>query len=110
MASSMREIYNRLRMEPPETTFPSAGDGGDSLDACYDVFLAENYRKQTRSPPDYRVIIQSFNSALPSPQVLCDLDRKYPDNVPFLFAIVSGGTVSFFNVDRVDLPSYFKKI
>ena len=110
MASSMREIYNRLRMEPPEIAFPSAGDGGDSLDACYDVFLAENYRKQTISPPDYRVIIQSFNSALPSPQVLCDLDRKYPDNVPFLFAIVSGGTVSFFNVDRVDLPSYFKKI
>ena len=109
MAGSMREIYNRLRMEPPEPVFKDSSDGV-KLEAYYDVFLAENYKKNSKTPPNYRIVIQDFSSSLPSAQSMCHLDRKYHDSVPFLFAIVSGGTVSFFNVDRVDLPSYFKSI
>ena len=109
MAGSMREISNRLRMEPPETVFRD-NKHCDKLGACYDVFLAENYKKNSNTPPDYRVVIQSFSSSLPSAQSLCHLDRMYPDLVPFLFAIVSGGTVSFLSVDRVDLPSYYNSI
>ena len=109
MSGSMREIYNRIRMEPPEPHFKGS-DHGVEHKACYDVFLAENYKKNSRTPPNYRIVIQDFSSSLPTVQLMCNLDRKYPDLVPFLFAILSGGTVSFFNVDRVDLPSYFNSI
>ena len=109
MAGSMREIYNRIRMEPPGPVFKESNHGVE-LEACYDVFLAENYKKNSRSPPNYRIVIQDFSSSMPSAESMCHLDRKYPDSVPFLFAILSGGTVSFFNVDRVDLPSYFNSI
>ena len=109
MSGSMREIYNRIRMEPPEPHLRKS-DHRVELKACYDVFLAENYKKNSRTPPNYRIVIQDFSSSLPSVQLMCHLDRKYPDSVPFLFAILSGGTVSFFNVDRVDLPSYFNSI
>lgn len=109
MSGSMREIYNRIRMEPPEPHFKGRVHGVE-LKACYGVFLAENYKKNSRTPPNYRIVIQDFSSSLPSAQLMCHLDRKYPDSVPFLFAVLNGGTVSFFNVDRVDLPSYFNSI
>ena len=109
MGGSMREIYNRLRMEPPEPVFKT-GEDETRLQATYNLYLSENYKKNSKSAPDYRIIIQKFTASLPSPAALCDLDRTYPDAVPFLFAIVSGGTVSFFNVDRVDLPSFYRNI
>ena len=109
MGGSMREIYNRLRMEPPEPVFKT-GEDETRLQATYNLYLSENYKKNSKSAPDYRIIIQKFTASMPSPAALCDLDRTYPDAVPFLFAIVSGGTVSFFNVDRVDLPSFYRNI
>jgi len=109
MAGSLREIYNRLRMEPHENKVDTSQDD-DNLHVVYDVFLAENYKKTVSQKPDYRIIIQKFTSSLPCPRDLYKLDKKFPDAVPFLFAVINGGTVSFFNVDRIELPFYFKQL
>jgi len=109
MGGSLREIYNRLRMEPPENKIDTSLDE-DNLEVVYDVFLAENYKKLNSLKPDYRVLIQKFTSSLPSPRDLYKLDKKFPDAVPFLFAVINGGTVSFFNVDRIELPYYSKHL
>ena len=97
-------------MDPSERNYTIRGLDEDVLDVTYDVYLVENYKKNTKKSPSYRVVIQDFNSCLPSPRALCDLDQRYPDSVPFLFAVVSAGTVSFFNMERIELRSYYKDI
>ena len=111
MAGSIREIFGRIRMDPPErNSYDISELGEDVLEVTYDVYLAEHFKKNTNKSPSYRVVIQDFNSSLPSPRALCDLDQRFPDSVPFLFAVVSGGTVCFFNMERVELRSYYKDI
>ena len=109
MAGSIREIFSRIRMDPLERKYDNV-KSENVLDVTYDVHLAENYKKNGRKAPSYRVVIQQFNKPLPSPQALALLDQTYPDSVPFLFAVVSGGTVCFFNMERVQLRSYYKDI
>lgn len=108
MGGSLREVYSRLTMDPPIST--KYKGLVKELVVTYDLYLAENYKKSVKTLPDYRIIIQTFSSPLPNMKSLAMLDRQYPDQVPFLFAVVSGGTVTFFSVDRVDLPRYFRDI
>jgi len=108
MGGSLREVYSRLAMD---TISNNKYKGPvEKLIVTYDLYLAENYKKSQRPPPDYRVIIQSMSSNLPNMKSLNMLDKCYPDKVPFLFAVVSGGTVTFFSIDRVTLPRYFRDI
>ena len=109
MAGSVGEIFRRLRMDPLAREYVSVEDE-DQLNVSYLVYLAENYKKSSRKPPKYRVILQNYSAPLPSPRALCHLDKMYPDSIPFLFAVVSGGTVCFFNMERVELRAYFKNI
>ena len=104
----MREVYSRLTMDPPTNT--KYKGPVKELVVTYDLYLAENYKKSLNTFPDYRIIIQTFSSPLPNMKSLAMLDKQYPDQVPFLFAVVSGGTVSFFSLDRVELPRYFRDI
>ena len=98
-------------MDPSERNYATSElEEEDVLSVTYDVYLAEHFKKNTKKSPSYRVVIQEFNSPLPSPRALCDLDQRYPDSVPFLFAVVSGGTVCFFNMERIELRSYYQKI
>ena len=108
MAGSVREIFSRLRMNPPERKYGAAED--EALEVTYDVHLAENYKKNSGRGPSYRLVIQHFQDCLPSPRALSHLDNTFPDPVPFLFAVVSGGTVCFFNMERVQLRSYYNDI
>jgi len=108
MGSSLREIYNRILMDPPSCK--KFKGPVMELKVTYDLFLAENYKKSQNWLPDYRVIVQKFSSSIPDSKSLINLDQKYPDEVPFLFAVVNDGTVTFFNVDRLELPRYFKDI
>ena len=108
MAGSVREIFSRLRMNPSERKYGAAQD--DALEVTYDVHLAENYKKNSGRGPSYRLVIQHFQDCLPSPRALSHLDQTFPDPVPFLFAVVSGGTVCFFNMERVQLRSYYNDI
>ena len=110
MAGSVREISGRIQMDPTERNYSISELEEDVLVVTYDVYLSENYKKNSNKSPSYRVVIQDFNSSLPSPRALCDLDQRYPDSVPFLFAVVSGGTVCFFNMERIELRSYYKDI
>ena len=110
MSGSMREIFNRLRMEPRERNPMNLDDDDQKLSVSYNVFLAENFKKNAKRAPDYRIVIQNYGDTLPSQRKLADLDQRFPDKVPFLFAIVSVATVSFFCVDRVELPSYYRNI
>ena len=97
-------------MDPSERNYTISEQEEDVLDVTFDVYLAENFKKNTHKSPSYRVVIQDYNASLPSPRALCDLDQRYPDSVPFLFAIVSGGTVCFFSLERIELRSYYKDI
>jgi len=108
MGGSLREVYSRLAMDT--LTNNKYKGPVEELTVTYDLYLAENYKKSQRPPPDYRVIIQSMSSNLPNMKSLNMLDKCYPDKVPFLFAVVSGGTVTFFSIDRVTLPRYFRDI
>ena len=111
MAGSFREIFGRIQMDPSERNYATSElEEEDVLSVTYDVYLAEHFKKNTKKSPSYRVVIQEFNSPLPSPRALYDLDQRYPDSVPFLFAVVSGGTVCFFNMERIELRSYYQKI
>merc|ERR1719158_1381844 len=108
MGGSLREVYSRITMD----TLSNKKYKGpvEKLNVTYDLYLAENYKKSQKPPPDYRVIIQSMSSNLPNMKSLNMLDKSYPDKIPFLFAVVSGGTVTFFSIDRVELPRYFRDI
>jgi len=108
MGGSLREVYSRITMD----TLSNKKYKGpvETLNVTYDLYLAENYKKSQKPPPDYRVIIQSMSSNLPNMKSLNMLDKSYPDKIPFLFAVVSGGTVTFFSIDRVELPRYFRDI
>jgi len=108
MGGSLREVYSRLTMDT--LTNNKYKGPVEKLIVTYDLYLAENYKKSQKPPPDYRVIIQSMSSNLPNMKSLNMLDKCYPDKVPFLFAVVSGGTVTFFSIDRVTLPRYFRDI
>jgi len=108
MGGSLREVYSRLIMDPP-TNNKYTGQV-EELVVTYDLYLAENYKKSQKIIPDYRVIIQSFSSPLPNPHSLAKLDKLLPDQVPFLFAVVNGATVTFFSLDKVELPRYFRDI
>jgi len=109
MGGSLKEVYNRLSMDPSVNSNYIEGFA-DKLLVSYDLYLAEHYKKSPRTLPNYRVIIQTFSSPFPSPASLAHLDKQYPDQVPFLFAVVSGGTVTFFSLDRVELPRYFRNV
>ena len=108
MAGSIREIFGRIQMDPLERNYTISELEEDLLEVTFDVYLAEHFKKNTNKSPSYRVVIQDSNASLPSPRALCDLDQRYPDSVPFLFAIVSAGTVCFFNMERIELRSYYK--
>eukprot|EP00092_Neocalanus_flemingeri_P022916 GFUD01024844.1.p1 GENE.GFUD01024844.1~~GFUD01024844.1.p1 ORF type:complete len:365 (+),score=102.88 GFUD01024844.1:102-1097(+) len=108
MGGSLREVYGRLNMDPPANK--KYKGRVEELDVTYDLYLAENYKKSHKTLPDYRIIIQTFSSPLPNQKSLAKLESQFPDRVPFLFAVVNGGTVTFFNVDRVELPRYFRDI
>jgi len=108
MGGSLREVYSRLTMDPPVTT--KFKGSGNKLVVTYDLYLAENYKKSQRPAPDYRIIIQTMSSPLPSMRSLEMLSMQYKDNTPFLFAVVSGGTVTFFSLDNIELPRYFRDI
>ena len=56
------------------------------------------------------MILQDFTAPLPSTASLALLDTDYPDQVPFLFAVTSGGTVNYFCLERVELPAYHTNI
>ena len=73
-------LFHRLQ-EPPSTP-PAYSREGVSLPAIsYDIYLAEHYRRQPPSPPDYRLLLQQAAQPLPSYKQLALLDKELPDKV-----------------------------
>ncbi|KAJ8729937.1 hypothetical protein PYW07_016975 [Mythimna separata] len=79
-----------------------------SLRIDFDVYNrnVQNFRKRNPPKPHFRIICLDESSGVPSAAHVMSLHSKYDDNVPIVFAIVSIGSISYLQINPIDLPIY----
>ncbi|XP_072931796.1 uncharacterized protein Tsen54 [Epargyreus clarus] len=82
--------------------------GGTNLTVDFDVYNrdVQNFKKSNRPSPHFRVICIEESSILPSGADVACLHAKYKDNVTIMFAVVGTGSISYLQVNPLDLPIY----
>ncbi|XP_063534234.1 uncharacterized protein LOC134744380 [Cydia strobilella] len=82
-----------------------------SLSVHFDVYNRDvaNFKKTKKPTPHFRVICIAESSAFPSGVDFCTLHSKYDDDVAILFAIVGTSSISYIQMNPVDLPIYLPR-
>ncbi|XP_049868877.1 uncharacterized protein LOC126368776 [Pectinophora gossypiella] len=83
-------------------------DDDSSLTIHFDVYNrdVQNFRKSNRPKPHFRVICINETISPPTGRDIASLHSKYDDNVPIVFAIVGIGSISYLQINPIDLPVY----
>ncbi|XP_035432654.2 uncharacterized protein LOC118264294 [Spodoptera frugiperda] len=79
-----------------------------SLQVDFDVYNrdVQNYRKRKPPKPHFRIVCLEESAGVPSASHVMALHSKYKDEVPIVFAIVGLGSVSYIQLNPIDLPIY----
>ncbi|KAJ8728317.1 hypothetical protein PYW08_016702 [Mythimna loreyi] len=103
-SSDMPSVLEKLRIieNNKETKIDT------SLRVDFDVYNrnVQNFRKKNPPKPHFRIICLDESSGVPSAAHVMSLHSKYDDNVPIVFAIVSIGSISYLQINTIDLPIY----
>ncbi|XP_026729157.1 uncharacterized protein LOC113494853 isoform X2 [Trichoplusia ni] len=83
-----------------------------SLSVHFDVYNrdVQNFRKTSPPKPHFRVVCLEESSSFPSAANITALHSLYQDNVAIVFAITSIESVSYIQINPIDLPVYTPKI
>lgn len=74
----------------------------------FDVYNrdVQNFRKTNPPKPHFRIICMDESSNFPSAADVMALNLKYEDSVPVVFAIVGLSSISYLQINPIDLPVY----
>ncbi|CAH0701077.1 unnamed protein product [Spodoptera exigua] len=83
-------------------------DNQTSLKIDFDVYNrdVQNYRKRKPPKPHFRIVCIDESAGVPSASHVIALHSKYNDEVPIVFAVVGLGSVSYIQLNPIDLPIY----
>nr|XP_021184262.2 uncharacterized protein LOC110372068 [Helicoverpa armigera] len=103
-SSDMPSVLEKLRIISNNKDI----DSETSLRIDFDVYNrdVQNFRKRNPPKPHFRIICIDISSGLPSAVDVMALHSKYEDNVAIVFAIVDTGSISYLQINPIDLPIY----
>ncbi|CAH1645367.1 unnamed protein product [Spodoptera littoralis] len=83
-------------------------DSETSLEVDFDVYNrdVQNYRKRKPPKPHFRIVCLDESVGVPPAPHVMALHSKYKDEVPIVFAVVGLGSVSYVQLNPIDLPIY----
>ncbi|XP_037293703.1 uncharacterized protein LOC115454951 [Manduca sexta] len=102
--SDMPTLLKKLRIIKTNRSV----DAESNVKIDFDVYNRDvpNFRKSNLPKPHFRVVCYSDSSKLPSGSDIASLHAKYDDKIPTVFAVVGVGSVSYLQINSVDLPVY----
>ncbi|CAH0579427.1 unnamed protein product [Chrysodeixis includens] len=82
-----------------------------SLTIHFDVYNrdVQNFRKKSPPKPHFRIICLGESSSFPTAENIIALHSLYQDNVAIVFAITGIESVSYLQINPIDLPIYTPK-
>uniref|UniRef100_A0A2A4ITD0 Uncharacterized protein n=1 Tax=Heliothis virescens TaxID=7102 RepID=A0A2A4ITD0_HELVI len=103
-SSDMPSVLEKLRIICSNKDI----DSETSLSIDFDVYNrdVQNFKKRNPPKPHFRIICVDISSGLPSATDIMALHSKYEDSVAIVFAIVDTGSISYLQINPIDLPIY----
>ena len=104
-ATSTANILAKLQSKSPDK--PEKSGLKSEFEISYDVFLPKSqFKKSEKCLPDYRVVVCGSDSGrFPNCKDIFKVTAECGDRVPVLFAVSALGSVSFYCLSAVDLPT-----
>ncbi|KAJ0177370.1 hypothetical protein K1T71_007379 [Dendrolimus kikuchii] len=104
--SDMGKVLERLRII---SNNKDTGETKYRID--FDVYNRDikNFRKSNPPKPHFRIVCVDESGSFPNALDVATLNLEYQDNIPILFAVVGMASISYVQVNCVDLPIYLPR-
>ncbi|XP_046959808.1 uncharacterized protein LOC124529915 [Vanessa cardui] len=101
--TDMASILKKLRIIQSEK-----GTEECNLSIDFDMYSrhVQNFRKTKRPTPHYYIVCLDEKNHMPSGSQIASLHSKYDNDVVIVFAVVGVSSISYLQINPVDLPVY----